>query len=198
MPSPSPLSCRLGPARRRRCSDLNRQQNRAVSPARFRSPRLPSPFAVARSSKQPTNEVRRHRNRTWLRRPRARRQRSGRRWKSRLCATPCRRVAVPPRTPRPPESASLRDPSLLVLAPTPLALDPENLPVHLSVTLKLAQKASFKVTPFATCALTARRPPPDGYAAHALRCPPLRPLGQVGGGGDDAFSLRCHRMYAPG
>jgi transposase len=34
---------------------------------------------IARSSKQPTNEVRRHRNRTWLRKPRARRQRSGRR-----------------------------------------------------------------------------------------------------------------------
>ena len=37
---------------------------------------------------------------------------------------------------------------------------PENLPIHLRVTLKLA----LRVTPFETRALTAGRPPPDRYA----------------------------------
>jgi len=97
------MSCRLGPARRRRRSDLNRQQNRAVSPARFRSPRLPSP-----------------------------------------CEEQALRYAVSPRHlahhgPR--HQRLFDDPSLLVLAPTPSALDPEDLPVHLSVTLKLALKS---------------------------------------------------------
>ena len=54
------------------------------------------------------------------------------------------------------------DPSLLVPAPTPSALNCENPPVHLSVTLKLALSSH----PFATCALTARRPPPDGYGGN--------------------------------
>jgi hypothetical protein len=33
------------------------------------------------------------------------------------------------------------DPRLLVLAPTPSALDPENLPIHLCMTLRLAQRS---------------------------------------------------------
>ena len=96
------MSCRLGPRRRRR-SDLNGQQNRTVSPARFRSSRLPSP-----------------------------------------CEEQALRNAVSPRHlahhgPR--HQRLFNDPRLLVLAPTPSALDPENLPIHLCMTLRLAQRS---------------------------------------------------------
>jgi hypothetical protein len=96
------MSCRLGPRGRRR-SDLNGQQNRTVSPARFRSSRLPSP-----------------------------------------CEEQALRNAVSPRHlahhgPR--HQRLFNDPRLLVLAPTPSALDPENLPIHLCMTLRLAQRS---------------------------------------------------------
>ena len=96
------LSCRLGPRGRRR-SDLNRQQNRTVSPARFRSSRLPSP-----------------------------------------CEEQALRKAVSPRHLAHHGSRHQRlfdDPSLFIPAPTPSALDPENLPIHLRVTLKLALRS---------------------------------------------------------
>jgi hypothetical protein len=113
------LSCRLGPRGRRR-SDLNRQQNRTVSPARFRSSRLPSPC-----------EEQALRN----------------------AVSPCDLAHYGPRDQR-----LFNDPSLLVLAPTPSALDPENLPIHIHVTLRLASR----VTPFGD----ARR---NGKAAAAGR-----------------------------
>ena len=96
------MSCRLGPRGRRR-SDLNGQQNRTVSPARFRSSRLPSP-----------------------------------------CEEQALRNAVSPRHlahhgPR--HQRLFNDPRLLVLAPTPSALDPETLPIHLCMTLRLAQRS---------------------------------------------------------
>ena len=96
------MPCRLGPRGRRR-SDLNGQQNRTVSPARFRSSRLPSP-----------------------------------------CEEQALRNAVSPRHlahhgPR--HQRLFNDPRLLVLAPTPSALDPENLPIHLCMTLRLAQRS---------------------------------------------------------
>ena len=96
------MSCRLGPRGRRR-SDLNGQQNRTVSPARFRSSRLPSP-----------------------------------------CEEQALRNAVSPRHlahhgPR--HQRLFHDPRLLVLAPTPSALDPQNLPIHLCMTLRLAQRS---------------------------------------------------------
>ena len=47
------------------------------------------------------------------------------------------------------------DPSLLVLAPAPAALDPENLPIHLCVTLRLALRSH----PSRTRSPRARRPP---------------------------------------
>jgi len=99
------MSCRLGPRGRRR-SDLNGQQNRTVSPARFRSSRLPSP-----------------------------------------CEEQALRNAVSPRHlahhgPR--HQRLFNDPRLLVLAPTPSALDPENLPIHLCMTLRLAQRSHLR------------------------------------------------------
>ena len=93
------LPCRVGPGRRRYRSDLNRQQNQAVSPARLFHSRPPSP-----REKQALRHV------------------------------------VPPRDLAHHGTGYQRlfdDPHFLVLAPSPSPLDPENLPIHLGVTLNL-------------------------------------------------------------
>ena len=51
------------------------------------------------------------------------------------------------------------DPRLLVPVPAPSALDPENLPIHLCATLRLALRSH----PSRPRSPRARRPPPDGY-----------------------------------
>ena len=114
------MSCRLGPRGRRR-SDLNGQQNRTVSPARFRSSRLPSP-----------------------------------------CEEQALRNAVSPRHLAhhgPPASASLQRSETSRPCSNAVGARPRE-PSHPSLH---DLKASSKVTPFATHALTARRSPPDGY-----------------------------------
>ena len=72
------------------------------------------------------------------------------------------RHAVPPRDlahhgPR--RQGLFDDPRLLVPAPAPSALDPENLPIHLCLTLRLALRSHLS----RRFRSRARRPPPDGY-----------------------------------
>ena len=75
------------------------------------------------------------------------------------------------------------DPRLLVLAPPPSPLDPENLPIHLCVTLTLALRSH----PSRQLSSQARRPPPNGYqfppARPQARSPALSPRGPAGSPG---------------
>ena len=112
-------SRRLQQGRRRRRVDLNRKQDRAVSPDRLRRARLPSPGE---------EQALRH---------------------------ACRRATRSPRSPR---QRLFDDPRLLVLAPAPAAIDPQNLPIHLCVTLRLALRSH----PSRPRRPQTRRPPPDG------------------------------------
>ena len=106
---------------RRRRVDLDRKQNRAVSPRRFRRARQPSPCEEqALRHAVPSSDLAHH---------------------------------------GPRHQRLFDDPRLLVLAPTPSALDPENLPIHLCVTLRLALRSHPSRPPRPQ----ARRPPPEGY-----------------------------------
>ena len=115
---------RLQQGRRRRRVDLNRKQDRAVSPGRLRRARQPSPGE---------DQALRH------------------------------AVRRSPRWPPPPAQRLFDDPRLLVLAPAPAALDPQNLPIHLCVTLRLALRSH----PSRPRRPQTRRPPPDGCRREA-------------------------------
>ena len=77
--------------------------------------------------------------------------------KSRLCATPYRRATSHTTAPGISVSSTIREPSRP--CSNAVGARPRE-PSHPSLR---DLKASSKVTPFATDALTARRPPPDGY-----------------------------------
>src|SRR5271156_5509818 len=117
--------------RRRHRSDLDRQQNRVVSPARTFRARLPSP-----------------------------------------CEYQALRDAVPScdlahHSPR--HQRLFDDPRLLVLAPTPSAFDPPDLPIHLRVTLSLALRSP------------PSRPPPSQQGGRRRRDTISRPFSAVFG-----------------